>query len=36
MRVDHFTVGGNFFSKAFVQKDNFRFGLRQKETTEDV
>lgn len=36
MRVDHFTVGGNFFSKSIVLKDNLRFGLRQKEPTDDV
>ena len=35
MRVDHFTVGGNFFSKSIVQKDNFKFGLRQKEPCEE-
>ena len=36
MRVDHFTVGGNFFSKSIVLKDNLRFGLRQKEAADDV
>jgi len=35
MRVDHFTVGGNFFSKSIVQKDNFKFGLRQKEPNDE-
>lgn len=33
MRVDHFTVGGRQFSKSFVQKDNLRFGLRQRVAT---
>lgn len=31
MRVEHFTVGGLQFSKSIVFKDNFKFGLRQKD-----
>jgi hypothetical protein len=36
MRVDHFTVGGSFFSKSIVQKDNLKFGLRHREPQEEV
>lgn len=35
MRVDHFTVGGDFYTKAIVIKDNFKFGLRRKEEHQD-
>ncbi len=36
MRVDHFTVGGSFFSKSIVQKDNLKFGLRHREPQEEL
>jgi len=35
MRVDHFSVGGFQFSKSLILKDNFKFGLRQREQTVD-
>jgi hypothetical protein len=31
IRVDHFAVGGQQFSKSVVVKDNLRFGLRQRQ-----
>jgi hypothetical protein len=30
MRVDHFSVGGQHYSKSVIIKDNFRFGLRSR------
>lgn len=30
MRVDHYTVGGQYFKKSIVIKDNLKFGLREK------
>lgn len=30
MRVDHYSVGGQNFSKSVVLKDNLRFGLRKR------
>lgn len=34
MRVDHFSVGGEMFSKSLVLKDNLKFGLRYRENLE--
>ena len=36
MRVEHFTVGGLQFSKSIVFKDNFKFGLRQKDLNQEA
>ena len=35
MRVDHYNVGGIEFSKSLVIKDNLKFGLRQRDQTND-
>lgn len=35
IRVDHFSVGGKKFSKSLVIKDNFKFGLRQKDASKE-
>lgn len=35
MRVDHFSIGGQQFSKSVIIKDNLKFGLRQRDMSQD-
>ena len=35
MRVDHFAIGGQQFSKSVIIKDNLKFGLRQRDMNVD-
>ena len=35
IRVDHYSVGGVQFSKSLVIKDNLKFGLRQRDQSND-
>ena len=35
LRVDHFSVGGQNYSKSLIMKDNLKFGLRPRDQTKD-